>query len=102
MIHSLCFDANAKVVFSPAGPQPQFLAQDDKLKVLVAGLEAGQSIPSHPESLAVYYFLEGSGLMQVDDETFPVAAGATVITAEGARRGIQAHTRLAFLAVRVS
>ena len=39
--------------------------------------------------------------MFVDDERFDLAPGATVIARRGSRRGIEAETRLAFLAVRV-
>jgi quercetin dioxygenase-like cupin family protein len=39
--------------------------------------------------------------MVVDAERFVLAAGATVIAPRGSRRGIEAETRLAFLAVRV-
>ncbi|MFZ0448734.1 MAG: hypothetical protein WAL98_05775 [Desulfatiglandaceae bacterium] len=46
--------------------------------------------------------LEGSGRMIVGDESFAVHAGATGIVPDGARRGIEADTQLAFLAVRLS
>jgi hypothetical protein len=39
--------------------------------------------------------------MFVDDERFDLAAGLTVIAPRGTRRGIEAETRLAFLAIRV-
>ena len=90
-----------QVVFSPDGPQPQILVENEKLKVIVAGLEVGQRIPPHPEAQAVYHFLEGTGWMMVDGERYPVRAGATVITPEGAKRGVEAETRLVFLAVRI-
>lgn len=91
-----------KVVFSPGGPEPQILVENDKLKAIIAGLEAGQKIPPHPEALAVYHFLEGAGWMTVDDERYPVSSGATVITPEGAKRGLEAETRLVFLAARIA
>ena len=90
------------IIFSPAGPQPQVLAENEKLKVIVAGLEPGQKIPQHPEGLAMYHFLEGAGWMNVDSERFAVGPGATVITPAGASRGIEAETQLAFLAARVA
>lgn len=95
-------DWKAKVVFAPDGPQPQILVENDKLKVIVAGLEPGQKIPAHPEALAVYHFLEGTGWMIVDDQRHPVQAGATIITPAGAKRGMEADTRLAFLAARIA
>ena len=91
-----------KVVFSPNGPQPQILVKNEKLKVVIAGLEAGQKIPQHPDGWAMYHFLEGTGWMIVDDERYPIHSGATVITPEGAKRGIEAETRLVFLASRIA
>jgi len=90
-----------KVVFSPDGPQPQALMQSEKFKVVIGGLEPGQKIPPHPEGESVFHFLEGTGWMIVDGERFAVTPGATVVTPAGARRGIEAETRLAFLAARV-
>lgn len=95
-------DWHEKVVFSPGGPQPQILAEDEKLKLIMGCLEAGQKIPTHPEALAVYHFLEGTGWMIVDDERYPISPGATIITPEGAKRGVEAETRLVFLAVRIA
>lgn len=102
MTHVLSPHWQEKVVFSPAGPQPLVLTENAKFKVIIAGLEPGQKIPPHPEAAAVYQFLDGSGWMQVDDIRFAVAGGATVITPEGATRGIEAGTRLAFLATRLA
>ena len=97
-----CPNWNEKVVYSAGGPQPQVLVENEKLKVLIAGLEPGQVIPPHPESWAVYHFLEGTGWMRVDGERLAVEPGATVITPAGSARGIEAETRLAFLATRVA
>jgi len=91
-----------KVVYADDGPQPQILMVNDKVKVLVAGLEPGQQIPEHAESTSVYHFLTGSGWMLVDDERWPVSAGATIVMPEGTVRGLEAETRLAFLATRIS
>ena len=91
-----------KAVFSPGGPQPQVLFTQGEVKVLVGGLEAGQKIPAHPEGLAVYHFLEGRGWMLVDGERLAVGPGSTVITLEGAPRGMEAETRLTFLASRIT
>ncbi len=88
------------VVYAPDGPKPQFLLDAEQFKVLMAGLEAGQQIPAHPEGLAMYHFLAGTGTMIVNGETLPVQAGDTVITPNGASRGIVAETKLAFLAAK--
>ncbi len=68
---------------------------------MVAGLEPGAKIPPHPEGPAIFHFLEGTGQMIVGDQAYAVQAGATVVVPDGAVRGIEAETRLAFLAVRV-
>lgn len=93
-------DVRAHAVFDEDGPRPQFLLDSLNLKLILAGLEAGQQIPHHPEALAVYYFLEGEGTMTVNGDEFPVTAGATIVTPSGSARGMRAATRLVFLAVR--
>lgn len=87
-------------VFDSDGPRPQFLVDSQKLKVIIAGLEPGQQIPLHPETLAVYHFLAGDGVMIVNNEKFAVAAGSTVVTPPGAARGMRATSRLTFLAAK--
>jgi quercetin dioxygenase-like cupin family protein len=86
------------VVFGSNGPQPQIFNEDNRLKVILAGLNPGQRIPIHPEGSSVYYFLEGRGTMHVDGEAVPVEEGVTIVMAEGAKRGLEAETRLVFLA----
>ncbi len=95
-------DWRAKVVYSPNGPQPQTLVEDGKFKVLFAGLEPGQKIPPHPEGVAMYHFLEGSGWIFVDDRRFEIKPGATIITPAGAARGMEATSRVAFIAARMA
>lgn len=88
------------VIFAPEGPQPQVLMDNDRVKIIIAGLEPGQKIPEHPENSAMYHFLEGSGWMLVDGERIPVQTGATIVMPDGTVRGLEAETRLAFLATR--
>ncbi len=89
------------VTYAGPHPQPTLLRDEPELRVLVAGLEPGASIPAHPERAAVYQALEGEGTFLLDGEGLPFAAGAVVIASRGASRGIAATTRLAFLAVRI-
>ena len=91
-----------EVVYSPEGPQPRILMANDEIKILVAGLEPGQKLPEHSEAAAMYHFLEGTGWMLVDGERLEVGPGATVVMPEGTVRGMEAETRLAFLATRIS
>lgn len=95
-------DWRACVQHGTDGPRPQLLMLDERVKVVVAGLEAGQSIPAHAEATAVYHFLEGRGWLIVDGARLPVGPGATVVVPDGAVRGMEAELRLAFLATRVT
>ena len=86
-----------KVAFSQTGPQHNLLIGTDRYRGVLVGLEAGQSIAPHPSTAATYHILEGSGWMNVDGERLAVEPGATVVVPEGASRGFEAETRLAFL-----
>lgn len=90
-------DIKSKAVFSSDGAKPQFLLNTESFKVLVVGLEAGQQLPKHPGEAAMYHFLEGEGLMFVDDDAFEIKPGVTVVASSGAKRGITAKTRLVFI-----
>jgi mannose-6-phosphate isomerase-like protein (cupin superfamily) len=78
------------------------IVESGAFKSLLARLDAGAKIPVHPEGLGVYYFLEGTGWITVDGERFSVGPGTIVITPAGANRGVEAETRLAFLASRLA
>lgn len=91
-----------KVIYSTEGLQPQILLVNDKVKILLAGLEPGQKIPEHAENSAMYHILEGSGWIFVDGERWPVSPGATIVMPDGTVRGMEAETRLAFLAIRIA
>ena len=90
-------NTKSEAVFSESGPKPKFLIDTPTFKVLVVGLDAGKQIPVHPGETAMYHFLEGEGLMTVDDETFVIKPGVTVVAPSGARRGMNAKTRIIFL-----
>jgi quercetin dioxygenase-like cupin family protein len=89
------------VRYASPGPQPTIVADEPEFRVLIAGLEPGGHIPPHAGPRAVYHFLEGEGVMIIDDEPHHITAGMTAIAPAGAVRGISATTRLAFLGVRV-
>ncbi len=90
-------ETKSKAVFSSEGPKPQFMLNTESFKVLVVGLEAGQQLPQHADGAAMYHFLEGEGLMFIDDETFDIKPGVTVVAPSGAKRGMTAKTRIVFL-----
>jgi mannose-6-phosphate isomerase-like protein (cupin superfamily) len=90
-------DTKSKAVFSTEGPKPQFLFDTPQFKALVVGLEAGGQIPYHPGEAAMYHFLEGEGLMTDNDDSFAIKPGVTVVVPSGAKRGMNAKTRVVFL-----
>ncbi len=83
------------------GPEPTILHNGPGFRALLAGIEAGGRIPTHPEGLGLYHVLEGTGTMTVDGTPYALSAGVTVIAPDGSTRGIEADTRLSFIAVRV-
>jgi quercetin dioxygenase-like cupin family protein len=89
------------VVYSEKDPQPQVLMESEQYKAVIAGLKPGGKMPPHAEGPAIFHFLEGTGHMLVGEESFTVQIGATVVVPNGAIRGIEAETQLAFLAVRL-
>lgn len=91
-----------RVKYGDEGPSPQVLIDDGQVRVILGALRAGQAIPAHPEAKAVYHFLEGTGQMFVDEQVIPIAPGVTIYAPSGAKRGMQAETQLAFLAIRVA
>jgi quercetin dioxygenase-like cupin family protein len=94
-------DWRGLIRYAAAGPQLTILSEGPGHRVLLAGLEAGGRIPPHPERLGFYHVLEGTGSMVVDGARYALSAGVTLIAPEGASRGFEAETRLAFIAVRV-
>lgn len=95
-------DLRKKVIYNNGGPQPAFLFENERIKVVAGGLQPGQRIPEHPEALAVYYIVSGKGQMTVDGEAITVGPGTTVITPAGSARGLVAESELYFLATRVA
>ena len=95
-------DSRAQAVFAEAGPQPRFLIDSERFRVVVVGLEPGQEIPAHADGLAMYHVLEGKGAIQIDEEPYRLAPGVTAIAPAGAARGIVAASRLILLGAKVS
>ena len=87
--------------YTEPGPAPEVLVDEPDLRVLVAGLEPGGRIPPHAERCAVYHALAGEGFLFLDGVALPFGEGAIVVAPDGATRGIEAVTRLAFMAVRI-
>jgi quercetin dioxygenase-like cupin family protein len=91
-------DTKSKAVFGNNETKPQLLLDTPTFKALVVGLNAGQQIPAHPSDAAMYHFLEGEGLMTVGEETFAIKPGVTIIASKDVKRGVNAKTRVIFLA----
>jgi quercetin dioxygenase-like cupin family protein len=89
-----------RIRYAGPDPEPTVLHDDPGVRTILVGLEPEGRIPTHPERLAIYHFLEGSGSMTVSGERYLLTAGATVIAPAGSSRAIEAESRLAFLAVR--
>jgi quercetin dioxygenase-like cupin family protein len=93
----LCADWREQVVFAQDGPKPQKLLETTTFRAVLVGLEAGQRIPPHPAPASAYYVLEGTGWMIVDGERLAMRPGTIISMPDGAVRGVEAETRLAFL-----
>ncbi len=91
------FHWDQRVAFGIDGPHPQPLLDNDSVKMVLVGLEPKQQIPPHPAPSAVYYFIEGSGWMTINEDRFEIGPGVIVRTPDGAKRGIEARSRLVFL-----
>lgn len=90
------------LTFGEDRPNPQTMIENNRVRVIIAGLKPGQRIPVHPEAAAVYHFLEGQGMMTVDDRQFPVQPGTVIVMDDGAKRGLLAETQIVFMAVRLA
>jgi len=101
MTPTLVSNWREKIIFSDNGPQPYVLVENEKIKAVLVGLEPGQKLPPHPAPDGVYQFLEGAGWMIVDEQRLRVQAGSIVSVPSGAKRGIEAETRLVFVGVRL-
>lgn len=101
MTPTLVSNWREKIIFSPNGPQPFVLVENERIKSVLVGLEPGQVLPLHPGPDGVYQFLEGAGWMLVDEQRLRVQAGSLVVVPDGAKRGVEAETRLAFVGVRL-
>ena len=90
-------DWKKSVTFNDHGPSVTTLMETGHLKAVLVGLRAQQAIPMHPSPEAIYLFLRGTGTMTVDDESYAVRPGATVVVPDGSRRGITADTDIVFI-----
>ncbi len=90
------------IQFGEDRPNPQTVLENERVRLIIAGLKPGQSIPVHPEAAAVYQFIQGKGIMTVDGEDYPVEPGSVLAMPEGAQRGLRAESEIIFLATRLA
>ena len=81
---------------------PQILYVSPDLKVPLICLEAQQEIPPHPSGTGVFCFLDGKGVMIVDNKEISVSPGEVVMVPEGSKRGIKASENLVAIAFHVN
>ncbi len=86
--------------YSPQDRVATPLFESQSLTVMLIGFEPGQSIPDHPGPAGAFYVIAGQGWISVDEERQEVNTGMVVIAPRGARRSIQAETRLTLLVSR--
>ena len=86
------------VEFGVDGPVHKKLADSPHYRSVIVGMEKSQAIPPHGAKAATYHFIQGSGRLTAGGEELEVGPGATVVVPEGVPRGIEADTRLVFLA----
>lgn len=85
------------VTFNEHGPSITILMETPHLKAILVGLRADKAIPNHPSPEAIYHFLQGTGTMTVDHESYSVEPGVTVIVPDGSQRGMVAHSDIVFM-----
>lgn len=77
--------------FSGNGFGRRTLAETDRFRAVVVGLEDGQQIPLHTPRLdLVMTIVEGIGQVMVGDQPHSVRAGDVIVVPAGERRGLRA------------
>jgi quercetin dioxygenase-like cupin family protein len=88
---------------SSAAIKPERLLQNDNVAALLANVDAGQAIEPCRMSVAVlYYVIEGSGSLTVEDEQADLQTGSLALVPSGAVRSISAVEPTRVLAVQVT
>jgi quercetin dioxygenase-like cupin family protein len=87
--------------FSPDGPVKTDIARTTGSKIVLVCLEAGQTIPPHPEPYAVVFVvLQGEGVITSGTVEHPVSPLHLVAVGRGEDRGIRCTHRLVLLGIR--
>jgi len=93
-------DARRLTEFSAFEPGKKDLYKRNMFNVVLAWLDAGQEIPSHPEPYdVVFYVVEGRRVFTVGDVHCEMSAGEMTFASKGTPRGIRGIERLRILGV---
>ena len=86
------------VAFRPEQFNPIGLAGSERVKLVLACLEPGQSIPAHEPAVDMaLVVIEGEGVLVAGDREEPIRPGSIGFVPAGCRRGVRATTRLVAL-----
>jgi len=86
------------IEFRPEHFNPVVLAENERVKVILACFEPGQFIPVHRPGIdLISVVLEGEGRLVIGDQETKVGPGATFFVPAGETRGILASTRLVIM-----
>jgi quercetin dioxygenase-like cupin family protein len=93
MKHSLFLDLGAEVQIPHDGILSRTLYNDDHVKVLVFGFDAGQELSAHTAPMAAsLYFVSGEAKLTLGDDVEDVKAGAYAHMPPQLTHGILAKT----------
>jgi len=94
-------DLKQKVEFSSHKIVKKDLLDAGCFNIALICIETGQEIPSHPEGYdAVFYVLDGEGIITIGVEQFNVSEGSLVFSPKEKNRGIKSLKRLSLLGIR--
>jgi len=88
------------VDFRPEQFNPVMIAENERVKVILASFEPGQFIPVHrPDVDLTLVILEGKGRLVTGKQEKEVGSGAMAFVPAGEARGLKAETKLVVLHV---
>jgi quercetin dioxygenase-like cupin family protein len=88
------------VAFQPDKFNPVVLAENERVKIILACFEPGQFIPVHQPGVDLTLIvMEGEGTLVTGDREQRISPGTIAFVPAGETRGIQATSRLALMHV---
>lgn len=95
-------DCKERIVYEDDSSIPSTLFEKGIIKLVVAGLKVGQTISVREESLEIYHYLAGQGVMTVDETRYEIRPGTTIVVPKGAIHEISAETNMSYLETRIT